>query len=328
MKKKRMKLVTLFVGIFLTLTLFDTSAGTNPEKEEKVASVNGVAILKKDLLWAVSSEEQRIITSGKALGSAERKILENNILDDLINRELLFQESRKMSIIVTDPEVDAAYDSLIESIPRDIDINKMNEEMNLTETDIKEEFRRVMSIQKMLDKSLVYEKSVTEEEMKGYYDSNPERLIVGGQVRASHILIKTDSKFTPKQKAHAKKRILEIKEKLDLGEDFSQMAKDHSEGPSRVKGGDLGFFNRGQMAKAFEDAAFELEQGQVSDIIETNFGYHIIKLFERIPGKKLDYNNIRNQLEEYLKKEKVNQAQIVFIQKLKEKAKIRVTKDH
>jgi peptidyl-prolyl cis-trans isomerase C len=127
-------------------------------------------------------------------------------------------------------------------------------------------------------------------------------------VRASHILIKADPQADESQKAAARKKIKEIQNKLSKGEDFTALAREYSEGPSGTKGGDLGYFSRGQMVKPFEDAAFTSAPGQVSDIVETRLGYHLIKVTEKKPETIVAYADIKDQLQEYLKQKKGSRA--------------------
>ena len=120
----------------------------------------------------------------------------------------------------------------------------------------------------------------------------------------------------------ARKKIEKIQQKLQQGEDFAALAKEFSQGPSSFKGGDLGYFGRGQMVKSFEKAAFGLMPGDASDIIETRFGYHLIKVIERKPETLIAFEDIKDRLGQYLMQEKVRREVSSYVQKLKEKAKV------
>ncbi len=295
--------------------------------DERVAVVNGTPILKKDFLWAVSSMEQHMISSGESLDPIARENIKKSALDGLIHRELLFQESCRKGITVQPSEIDREYQNLLDAIPRDMDMDTMAKEFNLTEAGIKNEFHRVLSIKKLLDREIVVDDTVTQKEIRGFYDSHPEQFVVSGPVHAGHILIKLDPAFTGQQKQSAKSRIEAIKQRLSAGEAFSELADQYSEDPGRGKGGDLGFFRRGEMEKSFEDAAFAMQQGQISGIVETRFGYHIIKVFEKKPEIVPAFEKVKQKIEAQLKDDKINQGQNVFIQKLKDKAVIEVFTD-
>ena len=114
----------------------------------------------------------------------------------------------------------------------------------------------------------------------------------------------------------------EIKIKLKSGEDFSALAKKHSEGPSSTNGGDLGFFAKGQMVKSFENAAFKLKPNTISNIIETRFGYHLIKVTDKRSAEKISEKEVANRIYQHLMKLKSEKALNETIAKLKSKAKI------
>jgi len=110
---------------------------------------------------------------------------------------------------------------------------------------------------------------------------------------------------------------------LKKGDDFAALAKKYSEGPSGARGGDLGYFSRGQMVKPFEEAAFALKPGHVSDIVETQFGFHLIKLVDKKPEGMVAYKDIKDKLSEYLKSEKVQKEITNHVENLKKHAKIK-----
>ena len=123
-------------------------------------------------------------------------------------------------------------------------------------------------------------------------------------------------------KKAARKKIEDVRKKAKGGADFAELAKTHSEGPSNVRGGDLGFFQRGQMVKPFEDAAFAMEKDQLSDIVETRFGYHLIKVTGKESEKKFSYEDVKERLSDRLKQDKVEKEARTYIDTLKKDAKI------
>ncbi|MCK4727485.1 MAG: peptidyl-prolyl cis-trans isomerase [Desulfobacterales bacterium] len=179
-----------------------------------------------------------------------------------------------------------------------------------------------MAIQKFIDNELVQKITVSDKEIKTYYDSNPDFFRQSEQVRASHILIKVHPQAEESQKAEARKALEKIQLKLKEGDDFSALAKESSQCPSSAKGGDLSYFKRGQMAKPFEDAAFALKPGEVSDIVETRFGYHLIKVVDKKPKSMIPYQDVKDRLGQYLKQEKARKEVSLYVEKLKQEAKI------
>ncbi|MGD9335544.1 MAG: peptidyl-prolyl cis-trans isomerase [Desulfobacterales bacterium] len=163
------------------------------------------------------------------------------------------------------------------------------------------------------------------QEIRTFYDTHPNSFKKSEQVKASHILIKVDSQAERSVKDEKKAKLQKIQERLKAGEDFAVLAKEISECPSNIKGGDLGYFGRGQMVKPFEDVAFELKKGEVSDIVETRFGYHLIKVVDRKPASVMGYEDVKDKIGQYLKQEKTRQELKGYIEELRKKAMIERT---
>ena len=109
---------------------------------------------------------------------------------------------------------------------------------------------------------------------------------------------------------------------MKQGVDFAAMAAQHSTCPSKDRGGDLGFFARGQMVKPFEDAAFAMKVGEISDVVETRFGFHVIKLTDRLPEKKISYEDARATIVDFIKSDKAVRAIEAYAQGLRQAATI------
>jgi peptidyl-prolyl cis-trans isomerase C len=177
-------------------------------------------------------------------------------------------------------------------------------------------------IQKVIEQEVGGDVAVTDAEAKEFYENHPDMFQQPEKIRASHILIKAEPDADKADKEAARKKLEDIQKKVEAGEDFGELAKAHSEGPTSAKGGDLGFFGRGQMVKPFEDVAFALKTGEVSDIVETRFGYHIIKGTDKQQAGTVAYDEIRERLKDYLKEQKVQKQVAGYIEKLKADADI------
>ncbi|MBN1592284.1 MAG: peptidyl-prolyl cis-trans isomerase [Candidatus Coatesbacteria bacterium] len=146
--------------------------------------------------------------------------------------------------------------------------------------------------------------SLTDGEVQDYYDTHESEYVQEEQVQARHILVKVDSDAGEKADAEAKKKIEGLLARVKAGEDFANLAKEYSDCPSSSKGGDLGYFGRGQMAKPFEEAAFALEVGEMSGVVKTQFGYHIIMVEGRKPPETKEFAQVEGEIREKLTKEK------------------------
>jgi peptidyl-prolyl cis-trans isomerase C len=194
--------------------------------------------------------------------------------------------------------------------------------MNISVDELTSQFTRGRAIQQLIEGQVADKVTVSEEEEKTFYDSNPELFMQPEQVKASHILIKVEPDADESKKAEAREELEEISQKLEAGEDFAELAKEFSQGPSGPGGGDLGYFGHGQMVKPFEEAAFALESGAVSDIVETRFGCHLIKVVDKRGGDKAAYEDIKDRLAQYLKQQKLQEEVELYVKKLKEEAEV------
>ena len=320
--KRRRWLWALLTALVLTLVFSPLVAAEKNPSENKVAVVNGSVITQAKFDREMRIAQRRSSSTGKPLTDSQLSAIKKETLEQLIDRELLYQESQKKGIKVDETAVKEQLETLKKRFPSEAEFKNALSKMNLSEAGVKSEFARGMAIQKLIDKEFVQKVTVSDKEVKAYYDSNPDLFKQPGQVRASHILVKVDPRGDASQKAEARKKIEKIQQKLHKGEDFAALAKEFSQCPSSAKGGDLGYFKRGQMVKPFEEAAFALNSGEASDIVETRFGYHLIKVVDKKPKSTITYEDVKDKLGQYLKQEKVKKEVSLYIEKLKQKAKI------
>ena len=315
-----------FWRLLIVLTLITLASpayvGESQSAEQKVAVVNGTVINQPEFDNEMNRVLERLQRTGRFPNDLERSQIKKQVLENLIARELLYQESQTKGIKVDQKEIEAQVTALKGRFPSEVEFKNALSTMNLTEADLRFQFERDLAIRKLLDDQIGGKITVSEKESKAYYDNNLESFKKPEQVRASHILIKVDPGAEEAKKAEARTKIESVQAKLKKGEDFGALAKEYSEGPSGPKGGDLGFFGRGQMVKPFEEAAFSMKPGQVSGMVETRFGYHLIMVAERTPESTLSYEEVKDRLEQYLKQQKVQEAIAAYVETLQGKAKI------
>jgi peptidyl-prolyl cis-trans isomerase C len=300
----------------------EKSAVTGTASKDKVAMVNGTVITRSEYDKELGRFERQMAMSGQAPKPADASEMKGRVLDGLIDRELLKQDSKKLGIVVDENEVNQQLAALKQKFGNEKDYTETLAKMNLTEAELKTQLRQDLAIKKLIDRQIGSKVTVTPEEMKAFYDGHPEFFKAPERVRASHILIKVDAAGTDADKAKAKERITAIQQRLKKGEDFAAVAKETSECPSGANGGDLDYFQRGQMVGPFEDAAFKMPPGTVSDIVETQFGYHLIKVTDKKDASTVAYDEIKGKIEDYLKQQKVNEQLGQYVAQLKKGAKI------
>ena len=312
--------------IIVTIVLFSIiSSHAASQKEEFVAKVNGVGIKAVTLEAALNNYVENQKMYGVTVKDEEKDKLKKDILNELVSAELLYQASQKASLGDLSKNVDTELATIKKGFGSDQDFEKALKERGIEIKDLKEDIRKGVYINTYLDKNVFSKLSaVTEAEKKQEYDSNKDKLSVPDEVSASHILIKTGEKATPEEKQKAKEKIDALRARAMSGEDFAKLAKENSEDGSASKGGDLGYFGKGQMVKPFEDAAFSLEKGQISPVVETQFGYHIIKVADKKTAHTLTYEEVSNDIEKFLMNKHKRSEVDKITETLKKSAKIEI----
>jgi peptidyl-prolyl cis-trans isomerase C len=315
-------LLTLVLAVLMTVPPAVAQDAKPTAQGANVATVNGSPITQSSFDREMSLFERRIRRPISSLQPDQLAQVRDSILNDLINRELLFQESGKRKIEIPKAEIQKELDRIKERYKDPQKFQAVMEQMQMTEEGLRDQIHRKTAVQKLISQEVGDKITITETEAKQAYDENPSDFKQKEQVHARHILMKVAADADEAAKAEARKKIETVKAKAKEGEDFAELAKAHSEGPSNVRGGDLGFFGRGQMVKPFEDAAFSLETGKVSDIVETRFGYHLIKVEEKKAERTLSFDEVKPKLMDKLKRGKIEQEMMAYLLSLREKAEI------
>ena len=304
------------------------------ESVDSVAvTVDGDDITEAELQKIIKPQLEKIVQQNKQLPPAfaqeYKKQIRQQVLDQMIVGRLLEKKVKEFNIVVTEEEVINQIKELLSTQRPPLSLEefkKKSAESGQSFEEIKQRVRKGITYQEVMEAQWAGKIDITEEDAKKHYDENPTKFEVQEQVRASHILIKpdtTDSGADPNQaKAKAKAKIQGLLEQIKGGADFAELARASSDGPSAVQGGDLNFFPRGRMAAPFEKAAFELEVGKVSDIVETQFGYHIIKVTGRKDAGTTSYEQARDSITKQLTQKKQAEFTNKYIESLKAEANI------
>jgi peptidyl-prolyl cis-trans isomerase C len=309
----------LLTAAVLASLALPVAAEQKEPSQDKVAVVNGSVITRADYDRELHVAQRRFSRIDRTPSDSQLVELKKEALETLIDRELLYQATQKKGIKIDEATLDGKFK---ERFPDEAKFKEILSRMNLTEAGLKSQFRKGMAIREFIDQEFVQKATISDKETKDYYEKFPQFFKQPEQVKASHILIKVDPKADESQKAEARKKLGEIRQKIKKGEDFAALAKASSECPSSAKGGDLGYFSRGQMVKPFEDVAFALKPGEVSDIVETEFGFHIIKVVDKKPETTIPYEEAKNRIEQRLKNEKVQKEVRLYIDKMKKEANV------
>ena len=278
----------------------------NKNVEGLVAEVNGEPVTQQEFddEYAIYKNQFEAQLGEGALGQAHPEggtygeVLGVNILEKLIMEKLVEKESTALNITVSDEEIETKMAEYVEEMNGQEKFNEFLESIQLSEEYFKANLRKEILFDKYRAEVLK-DVSVSEDSIKEYFEANKENLVV---IRASHILVDSEEKG------------LTALGRLNNGEDFEKVAKDVSMDGSAQIGGDLGYFPKGQMIPEFEDAAFELKEGETSGLVKTEVGYHIIKLAD----KKDSYEDLKDDIALVLKED----AYKGKMQELRDKAKV------
>lgn len=236
------------------------------------------------------AEEDRILA----------KIGDKNITMSDFKRFISYYDAQKQKMLEQQPQLKA---TILRRIVQGMVLSKIAKDQGFDKRpDIKEEIELMLNdliASEYLRKEVVGKINVTEDDMKLYYKTHEEEFKTPEMVRARHILIKVNKSASEEEKKRAREKVEDILKRIKTGEDFAKLASEFSDDPgSKNKGGDLGFFPKGRMVPDFEKVAFSLKPGEVSDIVETPFGFHIIKVEERKDSVLEPYEKIKDKVKE------------------------------
>ena len=328
----------IFVAAAIFLFVNPLWAGGNRERdaepdtpetatEDLVARVNDQGVTREEFDEIVSSNIVRYESqSNESFPREQRAQLERQVLDGLITRTILEQEIDNKGITVSESDIQETLAQFKGQFPTEDAYRTALQQQGFTEDRFQEELQRQMRIERLITTQVMDNLTVDEAELRAFYDDNPEYFEQPEQVSARHIILTTQG-VDETERTDKRRRLEEIRRRIVGGADFSEMAREFSEGPSAGDGGRLGTFGRGQMVPEFEDAAFSLGVGEISGIVETQFGYHILEVTDRIPGQSVPYEEVRPNIEEFLMEDTRNQAAQQYVQGLRDTAEVEMLID-
>ena len=297
----------------------ETAPAAEAEPTVVVAKVNGTDITEAEIqkVQAMFLKQMEGRIPPDQMATALPRIRER-ILEELIMRNIMLAEVAKQGISLSDSEFAEVKAELAQELPEGTTLESYMEETGTTEAEMREQ----MAVRKMIMAKADSLAKPTDEEIQKFYDENKEGFSQGESVTASHILIKVDPSDDDAAKAAKRERLAGLRQQLLDGADFAETAKANSDCPSASAGGDLGSFGRGQMVPEFEDAAFAQPVGSVGDVVETQFGYHLIKVAERSEAKELGFDEVKGRISDTLYSQKQQDAVREYVDGLREQATI------
>ncbi len=252
--------------------------------------------------------------------------LRPQILNSTITERLIEEKQQKEKIVITEEDAINYIKEQGAKQPTPLSLEEIKQVITTqggTFEQVKERVKKVMGFQKLISTAYPEDANVTDEQAKKYYTENAQQY---EKVKASHILITPDTSDpnvnSEQAKALAKTKAEKLLEQLKAGADFAELAKENSACSSAAKGGSLGLFGKGQMVPAFEKTAFELKVGDISELVETQFGYHIIKVSEHLVPNEALFEQVKEDIKEELQAKKMTERVANYIESLKSQAEV------
>ena len=285
----------------------------------KKAIVNGQEISEE----AVNFETDRLVrfymSHGMTMDEVRKNLpkLQEKALDQAIGAKLLLDEASRLEIPVSSADLDVEVAKVVEQVGGEENFKKALAAQGISEEQFRKELEKGARVNKLVEKACVGVSDPADEEVAAFYEAHKEEYVEPEQVLCQHILVKgSDDAALDKIKA--------IRERIVAGGDFAEEAKKNSDCPSGQEGGSLGWFGRGMMVPEFDKAAFEMKKGEISGVISTEFGYHIIYKADQKGGGKLTLVDVADQIKDLLRHEARGKAMDAFVADLRQKAKVEV----
>ena len=294
-----------------------------PAADTVIIKVNGESITQGELDEMVNMGLQQMQARGQAVPPEMRSMFAKQAEDNLITQKLVTAEVAKAEIVISDEDIAETLTQIEGSIPGGMTLDAALASQGMSLDELKQNIKDDMAARQLFEKNTGEVKEATEADAQAFYDGNPQQFAKPENAAASHILITFEEGDDDAAKA-AKKAELEtirveiIEEKIT----FEDAAKAHSGCPSGAQGGSLGEFGKGQMVPEFEAAVFSQEINSVGEVVETSFGYHIIKVTNRNEGGTTPFAEVKDQIMGYLTQNAQQEAVGAYIETLREAATI------
>lgn len=325
MSRKISCLLTIAITVVCVMAVSSALGETKKnQKEEKVAVVNGTPIEKGEFDGEVFLIQKTVLGLGKPLSCEQVSLIRREVLESMIRRELLYQAARKSGIKPDENAINKDINSLKQQFSGETEYKDELSRRGINEEVLRARMIRNSLVQKYVDKEFTGKVNVTDKEIQDYYQKNIDLFKQPFQMQVSQIFIQSDPKGGDSRKKELRGKAEKILKNLKDDQDFADLAREYSDGPTKNKGGDLGYLRKGQLEKQFESKIFALKKGEITDVIETEYGFHIFKVTDIKPETMLAYENVKEKVKKFLVDEKIKQEADNYARKLREKTDVKI----
>ncbi|MCR5413291.1 MAG: peptidylprolyl isomerase [Kiritimatiellae bacterium] len=290
----------------------------------KTATVNGQEISAE----AVNFEMDRLVrfymNHGMTMDEVKKNLgkLRDKALEQAIGAKLLLDQASRLELPVTAKDIDAEVAKVVEQVGGEENYRQALAAQGISEESFRKELEKGARVNMLVNQACAHVADPTEDEVSAFYAAHKSEYVAEPKVLCQHILVKTEAGDGEEKKSAALAKIREIRERIVAGGDFAEEAKKHSDCPSGRDGGSLGWFGPGMMVPEFDKAAFSMKKGEVSDVVTTQFGHHIIYKADEQPGGAQTLVDVHDQIKDLLRHEARGRAMDDFVADLRSSAKI------
>jgi len=290
----------------------------------KKAIVNGQEITEEAVGFELDRLVRFYMSHGMTMDEVKKNLskLEERALEQAIGAKLLLDRANQIELPVSAADVDAEVQKVVMQVGGEENYRKALEAQGITEIAFRKELEKGARVNMLVNQACAHVADPTEDEVAAFYAAHKAEYVEPPQVLCQHILVKVEDGDLPEKKEAALTKISEIRARIAAGGDFAEEAKKNSDCPSGQQGGSLGWFGRGMMVPEFDKAAFEMKKGEVSGVITTQFGYHIIYKADEKGGGEQTLVDVHDQIRDLLRHEARGRATEAFVAELRAAAKV------
>lgn len=315
-------MVKKIIFILMVSFLFLLPATNYSFSEDKIIAKVGDAVIRESQLEE-ALEKYKPSGAFHNVSPEKRQKFKKDALNDLIEFELLYKEAKRRGIKVKDSTVDDVIEENVKKFGSKKKFKSVLKKQGLTLDEFKERVRKYHMVITLLN-NIYRDAEYKEDELKEYYEKNKQRFRRPESLRLYHILIKVDSTATEEEWGKKKKYAEEILEKIKSGGDFGEVAYNYSEDPYRFKSGDLGFVHKGQLEPGIEEVAFSLKEGEMSGVLKSIYGFHILKAGEKRPETMMSFDEVKDKLKKELDTKRFEEKREALLGGLKKEYAIEI----
>lgn len=291
-------------AIALVISIAACSGDETKDAPEEQAVLFPEVVVKDDLLVRVNSHpifgRDLLIFAHMYMPGAEdslrNPVFNAKMLDGMIDRTLLWLEADAVGVTINDSTMQWFSQQFASVMGGERAVMEMLTSGGFTRADLETMIRKDLMIRSFLESNVLQQAAVNDSMAMSFYQQNPADFVAPDSIHARHIILRASQTDTQSDIDNKKQTLRDIKTRIGGGEDFEELAKQHSEGPSAPRGGDLGYFTRREMVPEFSNVAFAMEVGEVSDVVDTQFGYHLIRVDDKVASRQLTFDEVKEDL--------------------------------